>query len=54
MSLLLMKWERSKETVVSIFRRNVKKHPNKTAFMIDDKKMTFQEVGSFPSTFFPR
>lgn len=32
------------DTVASIFRRNVAIHPDKTAFMMDDKKISFQEV----------
>jgi hypothetical protein len=44
MSVMLMSWERSNQTVVSIFRRQVEKHPNKAAFLLDDKKLTFKEV----------
>lgn len=44
MSLMLKVWEYSNYTVASIFRANAEKHPNKAAFLIDDKKMTFQEV----------
>lgn len=46
MSAMLILWEKSNETVVSIFRRNVAKHPNKAAFLLDDKKLTFQNVNS--------
>lgn len=44
MSLMLIIWEKQNQTVASIFRRLVAKHPNKTAFLMDDKKLTFQEV----------
>lgn len=32
------------DTVASIFRRNAIIHPNKTAFMMDDEKISFREV----------
>lgn len=43
---IMLRWREKfyQDTVASIFRRNVEMHPNKTAFMMDDKKITFQEV----------
>lgn len=41
---ILTKWEKKKYTIGRVLKRNVSKHPNKTAFMIEDKKITFQEV----------
>lgn len=41
---MLKIWEHSNYTVASIFRGNVAKQPTKAAFLIDDKKLTFQEV----------
>jgi hypothetical protein len=44
LSAKLKIWERSNHTVASIFRQNAAKFPNKSAFLLDDKKMTFQDV----------
>lgn len=35
---------RSNKSIVEIFRENVKKHPNKIAFIFEGKEWTFQEV----------
>lgn len=42
-------WEKDQMTVPRIFLRNVMKTPNKTAFMMDDHRMTFQQVNLFYS-----
>jgi hypothetical protein len=48
MALLQRRWIKNRETVASIFLKNVEKHPNKTAFMtVDDKKISFKEVKKF-------
>uniref|UniRef100_A0A0K8TSP3 Very long-chain fatty acid transport protein n=1 Tax=Tabanus bromius TaxID=304241 RepID=A0A0K8TSP3_TABBR len=44
LNLKLMIWERQKKTIPKVFRDFVRLHPDKIAFMMDDKKLTFQEV----------
>lgn len=44
MAIMLRKWEKKRDSVASVFQRNVKLHPNKEAFLIDDIKITFKEV----------
>jgi acyl-CoA synthetase (AMP-forming)/AMP-acid ligase II len=41
---LLKKWENRNDSVASVFRANARKNKNKPAFMMDDKRITFQEV----------
>lgn len=44
MAAMLKKWEKNNDSIASVFRRNFKQNPNKNAFLIDDKKITFKEV----------
>lgn len=44
MSIVLLMHEKLNHTVATIFTKVVAKNPNKVAFLMDDKKMTYQEV----------
>ena len=44
MSLLTLMWDKTNQTVASIFKNVAAAKPNKTAFVMDDKKITFKEV----------
>lgn len=44
LNVKLTLWERQKKTVPKLFEEIVRRHPNKIAFMMDDKKLTFQDV----------
>lgn len=40
-------YARSNKSIADIFRQNVKKHPNKIAFIFEGKEWTFQEVEDY-------
>ena len=44
MAIMLRKWENKRDSVASVFQRNVQLNPNKDAFLINDTKITFKEV----------
>lgn len=46
MSIVLLMHEKLNHTVATIFTKVVAKNPNKVAFLMDDKKMTYQEVSA--------
>uniref|UniRef100_U5ELJ8 Very long-chain fatty acid transport protein n=1 Tax=Corethrella appendiculata TaxID=1370023 RepID=U5ELJ8_9DIPT len=46
-NLLLYKWERANKIVATIFDDVVAKNPHKTAFIMDDNQVTFEEVQNF-------
>lgn len=44
MNFTLRRWERKGETVYSVFQNNLKYYGNKVALMLNDSKLTFNEV----------
>lgn len=44
MTCLTLMWDKTNETVASVFKKVAAEKPNKTAFVMDDKKITFKEV----------
>ncbi|CAO1381785.1 unnamed protein product [Diamesa serratosioi] len=44
MTCLTMMWDKTNQTVASIFKKVAAEYPNKTAFIMDDKKITFKEM----------
>ena len=44
MSALTLMWEKTNQTVASIFKKVAAEKPDKTAFVMEDKKITFKEV----------
>lgn len=44
LSAMLIGFEITNQTVASLFRKTVAKHPHKTAFLLEDRKITFREV----------
>lgn len=44
LNVILYLWERKKMSVAKVFETIVERHPNKTALMMEDHKMTFMDV----------
>ncbi|XP_033119130.1 long-chain fatty acid transport protein 4-like [Anneissia japonica] len=50
MKYMLYKYQRDSMLVHKLFQRNVKKHPNKIAFKIEDKTWTFQQIEDYSNS----
>lgn len=47
MYIFIFLMERKKWSIARIFQENCRKHPEKACFLIDDRKMTFQDVDEY-------